>query len=436
MVSLLSILLLEIIWICYHGHSTPLASYESQQRIQLKLFADYFGREFASTSATQFPWMKLFRESSLGDMVDIPISHVSKAVYRTSIEWLNQRSYEALGSFVLRSLNIILSDIDRSQKTGKKSKEVVQQPPKSRVAIFVVLTMVLRQKPEVLNILLPVMKEDPKYQGQDKLPLLIWLIAQACQGYLTVGLFMWVHLLLPMLSSSNSHSRDLILKLVERILSAPKARYILLNVVVWKGERVVPPWALELLMRITFPEDSARVETTERFEAVYPTLKEVALAGSPDSKAMKQITPQILQFALKAAGEGIPELSKEASNIFIWCLTQNQDCYKQWDNLYSDNIQASGVVLRKLNDEWKMHNVKKSSLQYVKNTLNSFRQKNKKALTIMEDDQACASFMDAEKYRILISRRLSSSSWGCGCCKSLVYVAVAVGAAVFMLQRI
>ncbi|KAI8524177.1 hypothetical protein RHMOL_Rhmol13G0129500 [Rhododendron molle] len=44
--------------------------------------------------------------------------------------------------------------------------------------------------------------------------------------------------------------------------------------------------------------------TTERFEAVYPTLKEIALTGSPGSKGMKQTTQQILQFAVKAVGEG------------------------------------------------------------------------------------------------------------------------------------
>ncbi|KAM3204683.1 hypothetical protein P3L10_028093 [Capsicum annuum] len=42
---------------------------------------------------------------------------------------------------------------------------------------------------------------------------------EACQGDLIVGLFMWVHLLLPMLSSkvsSNPQTRDLILQLAER----------------------------------------------------------------------------------------------------------------------------------------------------------------------------------------------------------------------------
>lgn len=45
-----------------------------------------------------------------------------------------------------------------------------------------------------------------------------------------------------------------------RIVSLPKARAILMNGAVRKGERVVPPSALEVLMRITFPSPSARIK--------------------------------------------------------------------------------------------------------------------------------------------------------------------------------
>lgn len=47
-----------------------------------------------------------------------------------------------------------------------------------QVAMFVVLAMALRGKPDVLISLLPIIKESPKYQGQDKLPVTVWVIAQ------------------------------------------------------------------------------------------------------------------------------------------------------------------------------------------------------------------------------------------------------------------
>lgn len=47
-----------------------------------------------------------------------------------------------------------------------------------QVAIFVVLAMALRRKPEALITILPMLKENPKYQGQEKLPVTVWMIVQ------------------------------------------------------------------------------------------------------------------------------------------------------------------------------------------------------------------------------------------------------------------
>lgn len=44
--------------------------------------------------------------------------------------------------------------------------------------MFVVVAMVLRRKPDVLVNLLPALRETSKYQGQDKLPVIIWMVAQ------------------------------------------------------------------------------------------------------------------------------------------------------------------------------------------------------------------------------------------------------------------
>ncbi|KAF9664039.1 hypothetical protein SADUNF_Sadunf17G0114600 [Salix dunnii] len=412
-------------------------SYETRQDILLMRFADYIGRAFSPVSAAQFPWLKIFKESSVAKLVDIPLAHISQDVYKTAVDWLGQRSLEALASFVLWSMDSIFDDLASHQGITKGSKKVVQQSPsKSLVAIFVVLAMALQRKPDVLINLLPVISENPKYQGQDKLPVTVWMIAQASQGDLVVGLYMWIRVLFPMLSrksSSNPQSRDLILQLVERILSSPKARTILLNGAVKKGERVVPASALELLMRVTFPDPSARVKATERFEAVYPILKEIALAGSSGSKAMKQVTQQILNISVKATGEGNSELSKEASEIFIWCLTKNPECYKQWDMFYLDNLEASVTVLRKLSDEWKYHSVKHSSLDLVRETLKSFRQKNEKASAKAGNAGDHASLKEADKHCKAI---LGQFSRGHGCVRSLFIVsaALAVGA-VIMSQK-
>lgn len=144
---------------------------------------------------------------------------------------------------------------------------------------------------------------------------------------------------------------------------------------------------------------------------------------------MKQVAQQILNFAIKAAGEGISGLAKEASDIFIWCLSQNPECYKRWDMLYLDNLEASVVILRKLSDEWKEHSVKHRTLDTLRETLQSFKLKNDKALAKGDDGANHSSLKDADKYCKLILRQLSR---GRGCMKNMVFVSVAlaVGAAV------
>ncbi|KAB1205766.1 hypothetical protein CJ030_MR7G028049 [Morella rubra] len=409
-------------------------SFESQQDIQLMRFADYFGHAFSAVSSAQFPWVKMFRESTVAKFADIPLSHISETVYKISVDWINRRSLEALGSFVLWSLDSIFADLVTQQASAKGSrKRMSQVSSKSQVAMFVVLAMVLRRKPDVLVNLLPTLRENPKYQGQDRLPVIIWMVVQSCQGDLTVGLYAWACNLLPGVSgkSCNTQSRDLVLQLMEsRILSTPKARSILINGAVRKGERLIPPSAFEILMRVTFPASSARVKATERFEAMYPILKEVALTGSRGR--MKQVSQQILSFAIKMAGESAPGLSKEATDIFIWCLTQNANCFKQWDEAYEDNLEASVAALKKLSGEWKDLSVKLSPLDPLKETLKSFRNKNEKALASGTDAAHQALSKDADKYCKAILGRASRGNW----CMRMSFAALSLPLLLVLLSNL
>lgn len=56
-----------------------------------------------------------------------------------------------------------------------------------------------------------------------------------------------------------------------RILAAPKARSILVNSAIRKGERLIPPVALDLLLRVTFPAPSARVKVIGITRELFPT---------------------------------------------------------------------------------------------------------------------------------------------------------------------
>ncbi|KAG6516523.1 transmembrane protein 214-like [Zingiber officinale] len=399
-------------------------TYESQQDIQLMRFADFFARSFTSVSVSQFPWFKIFKESPLEKIVDVPLSHIPDSVYKTSVDWLALKSPEALSDFVLWCLDGILSDLASQLPAVKGLKKSVQPTaPKALAAIFVVLAMTLRRKPDILISLLPKLRDDQKYQGQEKLPVIVWVTAQASQGDLVVGMYVWSHYLFSVVcgkSNVNPQSRDLVLQLIERILSGPKARTILSNGAVRKGERIVPPAALDLLMRVTFPASTARVKATERFEVMYPTLKELALAGSAGSKTTKQASQQLLPFAIQAIQENNPELTKEASDLFIWCLTQNAECYKQWEKLYLEKIDETIVVLRKLSTEWRKYSGKISP-DTLKVTLKHLRAKNEDALSRNTDPNKVTSIKEADKYCKTLLGKLTRKF---GCVKGSVFILV------------
>ncbi|KAK1268163.1 hypothetical protein QJS04_geneDACA017666 [Acorus gramineus] len=439
------------------------ASYEAQPDIQLLRFADHIAGKFSAVSAGQFPWTKMFKESPVSKIIDvswesletspqknedpnmkkprescpnvfnIPICHVPEAVYRIAADWIGQRPADSLGKFVVWSMDKILDDLASQQSSAKGSKKSGQQPSsKSQVPIFLVLALTLRRKPDILISLLPMLRDDKKYQGHDKLPVIIWVIGQAAQVDPVVGMFAWVHNLLPLISgksSVNPQSRDLVLQLAERILAAPKAKNILLNGVVRKGERLVPPSALELLMLASFPAPAARIKATERFESVYPILKELALTGSPGTKALKQVSQQLFPIAVKALRQNNPILSQEAADIFIWCLTQNSDCYKQWEKLHLENAETSTFILRKLSEEWKVYAEKLSPFDDLRETLMTLREKNEEALADgAAAPESIAFIRDSDKYCKAILAKVTRKS---SCMKfGVPAIAIAIGATI------
>ncbi|XP_047317034.1 uncharacterized protein LOC124920571 [Impatiens glandulifera] len=392
-------------------------SNEFQQDIQLLRFADYFSRAFASVTVSQFQWQMILNESPVSKMVDIPLVHIPEPIAIASMDWINSRSVDALGSFVLWSVD----QIQAESATKDDSKTVNHSPSKSKAEMFVVLAMALRKKPDVLTSLVPKMKENSKFLLQDRLPITVWMIAQAAQGDLVVGLYAWANLLLPMINKPgfNPQSRDMILQLVERIISAPKARPILLNGASRKGERLVSVKSLEILMRSTFPPPSARIKATERLTGIYPILKEVALAGSPLSKSMKQTILDLFEMVMKLAAVGEEDLSKEASDISVWCLAQNPNCYQKWDDIYLDNVKASVIVLRKLDAEWSP-----ACSNNLKAVLMSFRNKNKGA---MEKEQG-KSLEEAERQcKLILSKRFPRIR---GCAEIAMFISVGLVATV------
>ncbi|VYS52707.1 unnamed protein product [Arabidopsis thaliana] len=78
-------------------------------------------RNDRAISGVQFPWLKLFKESPLRKLIDVPLSHIPELVYKTSVHCTTMRCQRWRGSgMVLRTrpnaLAIVLPTLREKRK--------------------------------------------------------------------------------------------------------------------------------------------------------------------------------------------------------------------------------------------------------------------------------------------------------------------------------
>ncbi|KAH9560868.1 hypothetical protein CY35_06G130200 [Sphagnum magellanicum] len=392
--------------------------------------ADYFARAFASVTSAQFAWNKILRESPVAKTIEVPLCYIPENVSKMMGDWLAQRPVEALSKFMLWLLKEVLEDSQSQQSGSHKGAKAIPQPSgKTKVGVLVLLAIALRRRPDLLHQQAGTVRS--QFQGQDKLPTLVWTYGQVAQGDLVSGMYLWVQNLLPFAVGkfSTPSSRDIVLQFVESVLFAnlKKARPVLLNGHLRKGERLVPPLSLDLVMRASFPADSTVTKATERFQSIYPVVRELALAGTFRSKATRAVAQQLLPLSLAALSEDVETLSLEAYNNFSWCLSQNPECYKQWEKLYLENQKASNYVLSHLLNDWKDAVARLTPVSDLRRTLQAFRTKHKHLLqTAKQSPELEAQLKAADRTCKALAGKMS---WVPACAKASLTIAVGVSMA-------
>eukprot|EP00249_Psilotum_nudum_P023032 c28732_g1_i1 orf=527-2284(+) len=407
-------------------------SFSSLPDVQLMRCADYFARAFSQVSHFQFGWAKILKDYSVEKAVEIPLCYLPENVSKIVSNWLSSMPAGAVSDFVLWALNDVINDMQIQNSSQKGSKVAVHSiPSKTKVAVLVLLAIVLRRRPDVLLQKAAVLRSSAQYQGQEKLAMMAWAYGQAAQGDVVVGMMLWVQNLLPMSVGKfgTPVSRDIALQFIESFVvsNIKKARPFLLNRVSQKGERLVPPVAFDAVMHAAFPSDTARTKATERFLEIYPLVKELALGGSQRSKSMNPVAQQLLPYSLVAASEDVSALSYEACDIFIWCLSQTSDCYKQWERLHLDNLKGSIQILNFLCCEWKDNVIRLTPVDSLKRTLQLLREKHSKMLEQVKGDAGLELLLkSADRHCKALLKKMS---WAGACFKAMVTVITGVGMA-------
>ncbi|KAL1192984.1 hypothetical protein V5N11_029519 [Cardamine amara subsp. amara] len=315
--------------------------------IKLSRLLDYYGTKFSGVSC---PWYEMFSEyissKQLFDMIDVPLCHIPNHFYQTTVSWLAQEvTDEAVDAFIYWAFNYIPHDVYWGHNGGWK--DVVRPTHRSNVAIFVVLALVLKARPHVLIALLPTLHRGVYYRPA-RIPLAVWMTAQAAKGDLSLGLCTWANYLVLQLYGSNRQSWDLILASFEKILFEQNNLSMFLDDPLWNGMPLIAPGSFEILLLHTFHPSPTAVEVIDRLKKIYFAMKQVALAGALNSDSQFNAIRQIFTFSLRLSGEANTFLADEATEIAIYCLTMDHDCCMFWEELFRQNLKASTVLLKRL----------------------------------------------------------------------------------------
>ncbi|XP_010518552.1 PREDICTED: uncharacterized protein LOC104793824 [Camelina sativa] len=293
---------------------------------RLTRFLDYY--DDALSGVPSCPWCKMFKDSDLASLIDVPLTHIPEPVLRTSVEWLNQQVPKSVRT-----------------KDYVPKGELLFIMGKTKLAMFVTLAMILRSKPHVLIEVLPSLRRfAPFYQVQGQIPLTLWFITQATKDDLSLGLLSWAHNLLPLVDS-HPQSTDAILDFVEK--------YVLLFCNLQnKKQKTLLNACLSILVTSVVFNFVCTQPTTSRFKAIYPLLKQLALVRTT-SNSRAIIEEKIFTVSLRLSGEENTALAEEARSIALWSLTVDKDCWEMWRNLCDRNVKVSLDIFKTLVGKFK-----------------------------------------------------------------------------------
>lgn len=410
-------------------------SFAAMPDIQLMRCTDFFARAFSAVLPSQLNIPKMIKDSSLVKVLDVPLSDVPDEIRTTASDWLAERPADHLSKFLVTLIRAALEDVLPPGKVARGTAAKPLTPPKAKVGMLVVLTLVLRRRPDVMLLVAETVRSDAACAGQERLPMLAWMYGQVALSDLVSGMALFVQNLLPLTFGKQGSpvGRDVALTYFQTVLlrlNERKARAVLLNGAFRKGERLVPPAALDQMMRLAHPTNALRTKATERFTALFPLVKEISLAGSGRTKSTKAVATALVPLMFRAAGEDPEPLSQEACSVFVWCLSENPDCYLQWERHHSDDHAMSSRLLTHILRNWPIVKSQLAPPEHLRKFLASIR---KKHVTLLEEldgaqIQRKKDVQEADAAARKLQGKVSSPLPSCLTLSALLVAAVAAAA--------
>ncbi|BDA41059.1 hypothetical protein COCOBI_01-7140 [Coccomyxa sp. Obi] len=368
------------------------ANYGADPIKQLQSVAEIFIKHYHNSEVA---FHKTLQEQPLQKVADMPLDSVPREVVEQAMAFYKEFSLPILHNFWRTLVDAMFDDLPESPTFP------AQEP---NVGLLMSLALVLRALPVVAMMHSEtILQDNARYTSPERLPYLLWMLAQAAIGDVSVGVAVWVRVLLPRVLGTQRSSKknralpkladesaaavlgflDLCLAAVQppdepeelNLRGYPKwnAGTVALgpeeNALVhgaqqgirWtsaKGkciiEPVVPPAALDAIVRLTFQSKPVlSAKNNARLHRQYERLQDLAIQGIANGAVS---LPELVRLSLEAAAGAAkggpaaePLIVEEAARTLVKCLISASSATTDaWQASSGRQLLGSAAVLQHL----------------------------------------------------------------------------------------
>ncbi|CAF2064260.1 unnamed protein product [Brassica oleracea] len=110
------------------SHLADFLNVRSVPNLDLLIFYFHFESAFDQVSWT---WVKMFKESPLSTLINVPLSHISKPLYEVSVDWIKQHPIKGFSHIVSWTCDPILKNLasggDNALVSYWRKSQVIKQ---------------------------------------------------------------------------------------------------------------------------------------------------------------------------------------------------------------------------------------------------------------------------------------------------------------------
>ncbi|DBB03869.1 TPA: hypothetical protein ACH3X1_012957 [Trebouxia sp. C0004] len=375
-------------------------TYRDNQLSQLQTVGDHLLTAFQTS---ELPFNKMLNEQPLEKVTDVPLQDLPQEVKHILEKYAVQLDVHVVSQFIQHILEAVLETVplDGNLKHGI---------PKAKVGLLIFLSLLLRAVPAALLLRSQALLLGGKiYSGPGRLHLLLWLINQTVRCNPAMGVAIWLRVLLPqilgmqlpsvmqktapaaepavlvMASQGISTALDYLDGLLRSTHEPPLQQHTNDHgFPEWHGgsanlgasnsvlhrlsviglrypepdkthmvEAVVPPAALEAIIRSQFSESShLKIAYRIRLLKQYEVLRELAFAGAKQGGfSCEESIRLALDTAVMSEGpyEGSADESvDQAARNMLCCIACDSQAATVWESRHKQQLKGSTRVLQHL----------------------------------------------------------------------------------------